>query len=102
MSLCDFCSSPAPAWRYPAGTFTDRFGSRSVGDWLACEDCHRLIASDDRTALARRSLTAPGVQMAVVFLGWEAAIEHCRDLHNRFWKARRGEAHRRERWERLP
>jgi hypothetical protein len=92
MQLCDFCSSPAPAWRYPAVTFTDLCGSRSVDDWLACEKCHRLIEAGDRGGLARRSLTAPGVQMAVGFLGRAAALEYCRDLHDRFWKARRGEA----------
>jgi hypothetical protein len=34
--ICDFCSAPDPAWRYPATTFTDQFGSRSV------EDCRGL------------------------------------------------------------
>jgi hypothetical protein len=36
--ICDFCSSPAPAWRYPAISFCDSFGGRSVEDWLACEE----------------------------------------------------------------
>lgn len=92
MHLCDFCSCPAPAWRYPADSFHDRFGSRSVEDWLACEECHQLVVAGDRNALARRSLDAPGVQMAVGFLGRAAALEYCRDLHDRFWRARRGEA----------
>jgi hypothetical protein len=26
LMLCDFCSSIAPAWRYPAVTFSDLFG----------------------------------------------------------------------------
>ena len=30
--------------------------------------------------------------MAVGFLGRAAALDYCRDLHDRFWKARRGEA----------
>lgn len=93
MTLCDFCSSPAPAWRYPAVSFTDRFGSLSIEDWLACEECHRLIQANDRDALARRSLkTTPAGRMAVVTMGRPAAMEICRDMHDRFWLARRGEA----------
>jgi hypothetical protein len=54
--ICDFCSSPAPAWRYPADSFLDQLRGRSVGDWLACDECHGLIESGDRPALAQRSL----------------------------------------------
>jgi hypothetical protein len=32
-----------------------------VDDWLACEECHGLIETDNRTGLARRPLTAPGL-----------------------------------------
>jgi hypothetical protein len=92
MSLCDFCSSPAPAWRYPADSFHDRFGSRSVEDWFACEKCHELIDAGDRNALARRSLTTDSCQMAIGVMGQSAVFTYCRDLHDRFWKARRGEA----------
>lgn len=91
---CDFCSSPTPSWRYPAESFHDLFGSRSVEDWLACEECHALIAAGDRIGLARRSLSAPGVQMAVGFLGRALALDYCRDLHDRFWRARRGAPYR--------
>ena len=91
--ICDFCSSIAPAWRYPAITFTDCLGSRSLEDWLACEACHRMIVAGDRHALARRSLTSPGLQMAVGVLGRAEALRYCRDLHDRFWKARRGAAY---------
>jgi hypothetical protein len=51
-----------------------------------------LIVAGNRNALARRSLDAPVVQMAVGFLGRAAAFTYCRDLHDRFWRARRGEA----------
>ena len=91
--ICDFCSSPAPAWRYPADSFHDSFGSRSVEDWMACEACHALIVAGDRDGLARRCLTSPGLQVAVSFLGRARALGYCRDLHDRFWKARRGEAY---------
>ena len=92
--ICDFCSGPDPAWRYPATSFADMFGSRSVEDWLACEACHALIAAGDRNALARRCLISPGLQLAVGFLGRAKAFWYCRDLHNRFWNARRGAAFR--------
>ena len=92
--ICDFCSSPAPAWRYPAVSFNDSFGGRSVEDWLACEACHLLIVLGDRDGVARRSMRAPGVQMAVGLLGRAFALDYCRDLHERFWKARRGAAFR--------
>lgn len=94
MVICDFCSSGRPAWRYPAESFTDMFGSRSVSDWVACEECHLLIAAGARKGLARRSLDAPGVQMAADFLGRAVAFDYCRDLHERFWRARRGPPYR--------
>jgi hypothetical protein len=94
LMICDFCSGPGPAWRYPAISFYDSFGGRSVEDWLACEVCHRMIAAGDRDGLSRRSLCASGVQMAVGLLGRAFALDYCRDLHTRFWQARRGEAFR--------
>jgi hypothetical protein len=92
--LCDFCSLSAPAWRYPAASFRDTFGGWSVEDWLACEECHQMIMAGDRNGLARRSLCASGVLMAVGFLGRAVALEYCRDLHDRFWRARRGTPYR--------
>lgn len=56
LNLCDFCGSLRPAWRYPAGSFFDMFGSRSKGDWLACQDCHVLIGAGDREKLTERPL----------------------------------------------
>lgn len=58
--LCDFCSAPSPAWRYPARTFlaycAPPIAGESVGDWAACDSCHALIENDDPGALAQRSL----------------------------------------------
>src|SRR5712691_10119589 len=67
--MCDFCTSPDPAWRYPArdielGTlvgFADEspvFSEQrvSAGDWAACEECGDLIEARDWPGLARRSL----------------------------------------------
>ena len=93
LMICDFCSSLAPAWCYPAESFFDIHGSKSVEDWMACEACHALIVAGDRDGLARRCLASPGLQVAVGFLGRAKAFRYCRDLHNRFWNARRGAAH---------
>ncbi len=59
-SICDFCSEPSVAWRYPAQSFVAYvvagvFGE-SVGDWAACGICHGLIESGNRQGLLERSL----------------------------------------------
>ncbi len=58
--LCDFCSAPDPAWRYPAKSFVaycaPNIAGESVGDWAACDRCHILIEANDRRGLAQRSL----------------------------------------------
>jgi len=60
-SICDFCSAPHVAWRYPAKTFVayvvEGFVGQSVGDWAACNICHALIEVGDHSALLERSLT---------------------------------------------
>jgi hypothetical protein len=90
--ICDFCSSCVPAWRYPAESFRDQFNSVSQGDWLACRKCHDLIEAGDRSGLAERVLLTEAVRMGVV--SKKLARQYARDLHNRFFRARRGEAHR--------
>jgi len=60
-SICDFCSAPHVAWRYPAKTFVayvvEGFVGQSVGDWAACNICHALIEAGDNSALSERSLS---------------------------------------------
>ena len=60
--ICDFCSEPNVAWRYPAESFiayaAGGFVGQSVGDWAACSKCHRLIKAGDRAGLLQRSLDA--------------------------------------------
>jgi len=53
--LCDFCSTPEPAWAYPAADFQDSPISVSVGGWCACQMCHDLIESGCREGLVTRS-----------------------------------------------
>ena len=58
--ICDFCSAPHVAWRYPAKTFVayviEGFVGQSIGDWAACNICHALIEVGDHSALLERSL----------------------------------------------
>lgn len=60
---CDFCSSPAVAVIYPAdssrmiifdGSDLKGIGD-SIGGWVACAMCARLIDAKDRDGLAKRS-----------------------------------------------
>ncbi len=59
--VCDFCSAPHVAWRFPAQTFVayvvEGFVGQSVGDWAACSICRALIEAGDRSALLERSLS---------------------------------------------
>jgi len=67
---CDFCSDPAIHWRYPAGNHIlglyqlsgQILVTESIGDWGACEECHRLIENGDRLGLLRRSVQNLGIQ----------------------------------------
>lgn len=61
---CDFCSSPAVRWRYPARDVNMGVvlsGGKSVmhnsrGDWAACDTCHDMIEAGDYTSLLNRSI----------------------------------------------
>ena len=93
--ICDFCSTPGPAWRYPARNFVgyEACGivGESVGEWAACEECHRLIAAGDRAGLTERSV--------VSFIAFHRELETIRcelasevaKLHHRFFENRTGE-----------
>ena len=60
--LCDFCSAPNAGWRHPARSFIGYSApgvvGEIVGDWAACQECHRLIVSDDRVRLTATSVLA--------------------------------------------
>jgi hypothetical protein len=59
-SICDFCSEPSVAWRYPARNFVAYAVAgvvgQSIGDWAACSVCHRLIETGNHDELLERSL----------------------------------------------
>lgn len=60
MSKCDFCMSPHPVWDYPCESFallnavTGQEEWVSEDGWLACEECHQLIATNHREGLLMR------------------------------------------------
>lgn len=57
-ALCDFCSSQAVRWCYPANTFAlEAYQWASVGNWGACEPCAALIEADDLPGLTERCVT---------------------------------------------
>jgi hypothetical protein len=74
-TICDFCSGANPVWRYPAATFHDSFGSKSVEDWLACEACHAMIEAGDREGLIERAFRCPGIPQVVAMRGREWGAE---------------------------
>ncbi len=94
--LCDFCSAPGPAWRYPAKSFVaycaPNIAGESVGDWAACDRCHILIEANDRRGLAQRSLDEliarhPEASGAATIL-----YEKLAELHREFFTHRSGVA----------
>jgi hypothetical protein len=94
--LCDFCSAKAPAWCYPAASFVAMtigpLVSASEGGWAACDECHRLIAADDREGLAERSLATLIEAHAEMASVQGELIGSLRDLHAQFFAHRYGDA----------
>lgn len=55
---CDFCNEPGPIWTYPCGDFEfTQHGQHSgfVGDWAACNRCHRDIEAQMWSRVAQRN-----------------------------------------------
>lgn len=93
MGLCDFCSTPDPAWTYPAddiflvpGDDTEPV-HQSVGAWAACDDCSAAIEAGDMDALLQRCL----VHSRELGVPDRAAMPALRDLFVAFFTSRRGE-----------
>ena len=94
--LCDFCSAPDAGWRHPARSFLGYVAQgvvgESVGDWAACQECHKLIVSDDRVRLTATSVAtfiARHPELGVVKT--ELATEMGK-LHANFFENRTGPA----------
>lgn len=99
-AICDFCGSPKPTWEYPAESFLitmivaappgDSLKGNSVGSWLACDDCHRVIETGTSEDLVRRAGLNPCVKSGLVDAG--LAIEVARPMYQQFFSSRSGPA----------
>jgi hypothetical protein len=87
---CDFCSSSAVMWRYPAeSSVVFRAGNHvaeSVGDWCACEECSQIIDAGEPERLAVRSAET----CRLVGLGSDALLSGIKIIHQAFWLKRTG------------
>lgn len=94
--LCDFCSAPGPAWRYPARSFiaysAANIAGESVGDWAACEECHMLIEANDRPGLAQRSLDELIAKHPEAVMAAPTLYQDLAGLHQKFFEFRCGSA----------
>lgn len=92
--LCDFCSAPDPAWRYPARSFiaynAANIAGESVGDWAACEACHALIEANDRPGLAQRSLDELIAKHPEAVMAAPALYQDLAGLQQKFFEFRCG------------
>lgn len=93
--ICDFCSSPVVAWRYPAETFSIDIVT-SYEDWAACDLCHALIEAGDSDGLLNRSVAmfpgladVPADAREGIMARLHAMIT---PLHNGFHASRQGPA----------
>ena len=93
---CDFCSAPCPSWRYPARSFiayrAANLAGESVGDWAACDACHKLIEADDHEHLAQRSLDELILKYPEARSAAEILFDELADLHRQFFEHRCGPA----------
>jgi len=94
--ICDFCTAPDPVWRYYAETYVvERLQVRSLSEWLACDECAKLIETNQWNRLAKRSLQyCPHAKLLIAIAGHEQALAEVVSLHREF------NAHRtpRQRW----
>jgi hypothetical protein len=106
---CDFCSAPLDVrgWEFPAADFQYPDARRgpglpagavvggSLGSWLACETCKRLVRQGFRDQLVDRSVERffklnPSWRQVMT----EATLRlNIRDSHDRFWSHRQGAGH---------
>ena len=94
--ICDFCSAPDPLWRYPARTFLAyclaNVAGESVGDWAACDVCHKLIEAGDRKGLAQHSLDELMLKHPETRPAAAVLYENLAELHDQFFEHRGGMA----------
>jgi hypothetical protein len=98
MKFCDFCSSSHARWRYPARSFLVPFlqlaaniVQSAIGDWHACDVCHRLIETD-ATAVAVRMTVTMILRHPDLASHGEAMLSEFQSLYRLFTDNRTGPA----------
>jgi|SRR5215472_5620782 len=105
--ICDFCSSPDLFFAYLASDFAAvevamphahaTFVLDSLGAWVACRECTRLIESELWEELVERSFRAfretRGTELVVSAVDENRIKSFIRDLHAQFRKYRRSGVH---------
>lgn len=93
---CDFCSTPDPTWRHPARSFqawsVENVAGASIGDWAACDECHRLIERGDREGLTLRSFAELMAAEPEVARCAGAVVNKLAEIHRGFFAHRAGPA----------
>jgi hypothetical protein len=92
--VCDFCSTPSPAWRYPALSFIvaeyKTPVQQAVGDWAACEECHQLIEAGNAAALALRSADLLILAHPEMLPSFDWVLDQMTELHAQFFANQTG------------
>lgn len=99
VTVCDFCSAPAPAWAYPVdqrptSSSLRGFTLNTDGWWTSCDLCADLIDAGDRRGLVvaasrrLRDVSAQHKRLPVALS--ERVVD---EAHSTFWNRRAGARH---------
>lgn len=102
--ICDFCSAPTPARRYPCRDFDTGTPAvrapvpatnASEGAWLACAPCSALIDAANREGLAQRCVQRhldhdPDFKRMSASQVRPVLLAGIRELQDDFWRHREG------------
>ncbi|HXB67291.1 MAG TPA: hypothetical protein VNY05_03560 [Candidatus Acidoferrales bacterium] len=92
--VCDFCSTPSPAWIYPARSFLvarhDTLVDQSLGGWAACDTCHNLIEAGNSPGLLVRSVDTLLLAQPEMLPSYDWVLDQMKELHAQFSANRTG------------
>lgn len=92
--ICDFCSTPDPAYAYPCNDLVvtiDSMDYGSTGAWLACAVCSALIDGADFASLFDRVLAIFAEKQPPLFTA--VTLAHHRKVLPQIWARFRAERH---------
>jgi len=76
--ICDLCQSDTPAvTKFEAHDFVMQSGELSLGGWMACPSCSKLVESRDMEGLAKRMVETSGINNEK---SWEVARRQVKDF----------------------